>query len=161
MKTPLEPTGPGAKCLVCDGSLRRILAVPYLRLPGACQFMACQVCETVFDAARLVDEHYTGSNTQYTPSDVKFYVEYGAGIEHSAMLMAILRHVLSTMPAPIPRPQFLDVGAAFGFAVSLAESCGWEALGVEPSSFGKIGSQLLDVSIISDYLGQAHLKEER
>lgn len=160
MKSPLDLTNLGAKCLVCGGALRHVFAVPYLRLPGTCQFLACQVCESIFDAARLLDEHYIGSNTQYTQSDIKFYVEYGAGIEHFAMLIGILRHVFSILPAPVTRPQFLDVGAAFGFAVSMAKDCGWEALGIEPSSFGKIGGQLLDVRIIPDYLGNAHLGEE-
>ncbi len=156
----MKPPKPDARCLVCGGRIQPVIAVPYLRLPGICQFVACQECGTTFDAARLFDDQYVGSNAQYTEADIKFYVEYVAGIEYFAMLIGILKHVLANAPVPIATPHFLDIGTAFGFAVSIAKSCGWEAIGIEPSSFGTIGSQLLNIPIIVDYLGNADLAAE-
>lgn len=158
MPPPIELSSPSAICPLCSGRLELVLAVPYLRLPGMCQFVACQQCETTFDAARLFDPEYIGSNTQYSASDIKFYVEYVAGIEYFAMLIGILKHVLAHAPQPVQRPRFLDIGTAFGFAVSIASSCGWDSIGIEPSRFGAIGSELLAVPIISDYVGNADLE---
>lgn len=158
MPSQFEPAG--QRCLVCGGAVRPLLTVPHLRLAGQCQFVACQACQTIFDAARLLDEHYIGSNTAYTPSDIKFYVEYGAGIEHSALLVTLLQHALAPALAAGTRPRFLDVGTAFGFAVSIAAECGWDAQGLEPSDFGQAGAQLLEINIRSGYLAEGAFEPE-
>jgi SAM-dependent methyltransferase len=77
-----------------------------------------------------------------------------AGIEPLARLLFTLAQA-----HPMPHPRFLDVGTGFGFAVSMAQSLGWEAAGVEPSDFGRHGSQALGIHIVQEYLGQAGLLE--
>lgn len=146
---------PEMTCLICGGPVTPVARVPYLRLPGECRFVACRSCETVFDEARLLNANYTGTNTAYTESDVKFYVEYAASIDSFAVLIGVLASAMGMRPADAPPLRVLDVGTAFGFAVALARDAGWDAYGVEPSRFGELGAQLLDVPIVPGYLDAA------
>lgn len=147
-------------CPICGGQLREIIEVPYLRLPGVCRFVGCNACETAFEANVLADKTYTGSNTDYNQSDIKFYVEYAAGIHHFARFLVLLRSISSQLTGIPAKPRYLDIGTAFGFAVAMAQHYGWEAVGVEPSSFGKAGKELLGVEILPHYLGDAGFEAE-
>jgi hypothetical protein len=54
MQPPFEVANPDVFWAVCGGRVKEVYSLPYLRLPGTCRFVACQICETVFDSARLL-----------------------------------------------------------------------------------------------------------
>jgi SAM-dependent methyltransferase len=90
------------------------------------------------DAAGLTDE---------TPH-IKFYVEFGGGLDAFAAWVGLVRKAVRDAG---PRPRLLEVGARFGFLVSVALSGGFEAVGVEPSGIGRVGAQLLGVPVLRGY----------
>ena len=55
----------------------------------------------------------------------------------------------------------LDVGCGFGFAVSYWNWAGGRGFGLEPSSYGRLGSELLDKNICPAYLSDAKELSER
>jgi SAM-dependent methyltransferase len=147
----------GANCRICQGEkFIFVQEIPYLRSPGLCRFIACVSCGTVFDAGSFEPDYRGDSNTRYEWPDIKFYVEYSAALEPLAVLLVALNSAHSDT---ISKPRFLDVGTAFGFAVAMAQSLQWDATGIEPSDFGVLGSQLLGVHIIHNYLKNARLAE--
>lgn len=153
-------SGDGVSCRICGGTeFIPVHQVPHLRLPLLVQYVACTRCSTVYDAGSYQPDYRGNHNADYEEADIKFYVEYGANLQHLARLLACLNRVHLYNHREY-RPRFLDVGTAFGFAVALAESCQWDAVGVEPSDMGKLGRQLLGVEVIQGDLGSAHLPKE-
>jgi SAM-dependent methyltransferase len=149
----MEIVDNGTRCRICGNEkFTFIQEVPYLRMPGNCLFYACDECLTVYDTNSLNTDDYTGSNTLYEYADLKFYVEYGAGLENLARLLFFLQGA-----NPKSHPRYLDVGAGFGFSVSMAQLLDWESTGVEPSNFGKLGGDYLGVNIVQEYLEESNL----
>ncbi len=144
------------QCRIC-GSLQLVpvAELPYLYLPGLCHFLECSSCGTVSDSGIYRYGFGIGGNAQYTRADIKFYIEYLAGPGAFADSILGLKQLADSRH--IARPRLLDVGTAFGFAVAVAQSLGWDAIGVEPSLFGEYGRKYLKVPILATYLENAAL----
>lgn len=139
-------------CRVCAATdFQVVQEVPYNTQPGTCRFGVCQACGCVADLSIFEPSAQAGSFVGYRYGDVKFYVEYGASLEAFAGYLDGLAwlHARSGRTEP---PRLLDVGAAFGFCVAMAEARGWSAVGVEPSEFAPYGRQFLGIEIHHDYL---------
>jgi len=76
--------------------------------------------DDVYDAA-----YFSGAGAS------RGYDDY-EGLEHS--LRASFRRRIARIPRERPRARLLDVGAAYGFAVSEAAAAGWRAAGIEVST---------------------------
>jgi SAM-dependent methyltransferase len=100
---------------------------------GAAEILECGACglawwvpepghraEQVYDAA-----YFSGAGASHG------YDDY-AGLEDSLRLS--FRRRIARIPRTAPRARLLDVGAAYGFAVSEAAAAGWRAAGLEVSS---------------------------
>lgn len=103
----------------------------------------CRVCDSRFYDPFPKIDYYLHTNDGL---DTRNYVESDAEIE---FLFQNLAPVLSKRP----KGTYLDVGCGYGFAVDLARRAfGWNAQGVEPSAYGKIGAASLDFPLLADFL---------
>jgi 2-polyprenyl-3-methyl-5-hydroxy-6-metoxy-1,4-benzoquinol methylase len=76
----------------------------------------------------------------------KFYIEQGAGID-------ILIEPLVALSENKHIKSLLDIGCGYGFTLDFANKMlGWKAIGVEPSSYGRLGAQALGLTIYDNYL---------
>jgi hypothetical protein len=100
----------GAHCRICLGEQFMFAQeLPYLRSPGLCRFVVCSNCGTVFDAGSFEQDYRGDSNTRYESADIKFYVEYGAGLEHLAMLLGALDQALQDFDRLVTAPDDVPV----------------------------------------------------
>ena len=122
------------------------------------RFHLCRACETVLDEIGTPPSYDSAEdNKAYNGQTyIRFYVEVGAGLHMLASLVALLRE---TRHADAAVPRFLDVGAGFGFTVSIAAHQGWDAIGLEPSGMGRAGKQLLGVPLEPCYLEESGYAE--
>lgn len=116
-----------APCIVCGAAP----AHPKLRKRGV-EILGCRSCGLAFwvpppdfRSDRVYDTAYFDS-----AAEARGYDDYGA-LEHSLRLTFARR--LARLPRPRAGARLLDVGAAYGFAVSEAERRGWRAAGLEIS----------------------------
>jgi SAM-dependent methyltransferase len=79
-----------------------------------------------FDARSTYDASYFAD-----PSEARGYDDYGT--LEPALRRTFARR-LARLGAPAPGARLLDVGAAYGFAVTEARAAGWSAFGVEVSA---------------------------
>lgn len=116
------------RCIVCGGESPR----PKYRKQGV-DIFECRSCGVAFwtpphdfRAEDVYDSTYFGD-----PSASRGYDDYRA-------LEPVLRRNFAHRIERIPRPAFgarlLDLGAAYGFAVSEAKRLGWDATGLEVSA---------------------------
>ena len=153
-------SGGPPQCRVC-GAAETTFALE-AELPfkdGIRRYFACDRCGTLIDASG-VGGSYDGGPSDVELSDrepnVKFFAEVGAGMDSFAVFLVLLRQALGAR-ATAPGLRLLDVGASFGFLVAMARGLGWDATGVEPSYYGRIGSRVLGVPILPAYLQDSEL----
>jgi SAM-dependent methyltransferase len=147
-------------CRVC-GSVETTFALE-AELPfkdGTRRYFACDRCGTLLDASGIggsyADEPSDAEITDREPN-VKFFIEVGAGFDSFALFLTLLRRALGPR-AGTPAVRLLDVGASFGFLVAMARGIGWDATGVEPSYYGRVGSRVLGVPVRPGYLEESDL----
>jgi SAM-dependent methyltransferase len=151
------------QCRICEShNVEPFVEVPSLAHTHlTCCFSVCNDCGTVLDDGSPLVTYKESPAMDQSYSDetvLRYYVEVGAGIEFMARVMMGLSE--SHRPQGEGRPRFLDIGAGFGFACSMAQFQGWEVTGVEPSMMGAFGAQLLGMPILRDYVEQTDLPRE-
>jgi len=118
------------KCLLCTSPLSR-----YLRKNGYWIYRCpvCHLCETDLkkDYEKFVKEFYSEGYYEGDPTR-SAYADY----EHDKpLIVANMRKFLSFFNGDHTHRKLLDVGCAFGYFVELALSQGYDAYGLDPSSF--------------------------
>jgi 2-polyprenyl-3-methyl-5-hydroxy-6-metoxy-1,4-benzoquinol methylase len=115
------------------------------------RFHTCGRCGTLFDETNVGPSYDADANRELSDRDphVKFCLEVSASIPALAGFLCLARQALAPSQ---DRPRLLDVGTAFGFLVSIADSMGWDAIGVEPAGIGRLGEKILGVPIRSGFL---------
>jgi SAM-dependent methyltransferase len=143
------------RCRVC-GSVETTFALE-AELPfkdGTRRYFACERCGTLLDASGIGGAYDGGpSDAELTDREpnVKFFIEVGAGHDSFAVFLVLLQQALGAR-AGRPGLRLLDVGASFGFLVAMARGIGWDATGVEPSYYGRLGSRVLGIPLHPAYL---------
>jgi 2-polyprenyl-3-methyl-5-hydroxy-6-metoxy-1,4-benzoquinol methylase len=157
------------QCRICKSSnVAPLVEVPsQAHLGTTCRYAVCNDCDTVLDDGSPPINYQHGDEDSYLadeagkPSNIavfnslRWYMEIGAGIDCMARAIVGLEPVHSSRSGA--RPRFLDVGASFGFACSMAQFRGWDAVGVEPSPIGRAGAHYLGIPMLSKYLEQTDL----
>ncbi len=143
-----DTTGPRKKCPMCESeeskSFLKIDRPDYITEDLVMH--QCVRCGTGFfvNDVPVVGYNYDGFENDYWFN----YVQNGAGI--SAMLEPIFALEQGR------NGDLLDVGCGFGFVPHFWKvMTGNEAIGLEVSGYGKIGSEKLGINIISEYYSEA------
>src|SRR5205823_2150046 len=94
---------------------------------GVRRYLACGSCGSLLDAIGVPPPYDDGDQREPSERDphIKFYLEVGAGIEAFAAFIWLLRRALEHQGVEGPR-RLLEIGAGFGFTLSMAEWLGWE-----------------------------------
>ncbi len=149
------------ECRICgstdiqfDKELQSIISDKLLR------YFICNHCGTIMESADDTPK-YEEESLFNSPSSIKYYVETGAGLFFIALQIQLIKNILERKFSSVPvNMKYLDVGTGFGFSIYLAQQLGLDAVGVEPSGMGKIGSEMLGIkSIIPGYLENSNLPE--
>ena len=146
MTTPILDALPNAgqlfHCAVC--ARRQTASAAYqVGETAGLVLLACPSCFCLqFEPPPDLDyHHHTDDRRQ-----IEAYVEAGAGLE------SIFGYIAGA-PTRRAETSFLDVGAGYGFAVDIARHAfGWDAIGIEPSTYGRAGAAALDLPILPGLL---------
>jgi 2-polyprenyl-3-methyl-5-hydroxy-6-metoxy-1,4-benzoquinol methylase/tetratricopeptide (TPR) repeat protein len=143
-----EKRGPECACPLCgvNGPTDFVLQVrnplPYSEY---LDLYRCQTCGSCFYQPIELPAYENVFEGEYL---LQFYLEQGAGIDSMIEPLVMLREAF-------PKARLLDVGCGCGFTVDFAQRVlGWEAVGVEPSNFARIGSDWLGVAIHQNLIEQ-------
>ena len=153
---------PGApSCRVCGSAdTTFVFAVGSIWPQGEQQrrFFTCGRCGTLLDATNVGPSYAEDAMVELTDRapHVKFCLEVSASITALSTFLCLVRQALGPSVA---QPRLLDVGTAFGFLVSIADSLGWDAVGIEPAGIGRLGGELLGVPILSSLLEEADVSD--
>jgi len=142
----------GSKNVKFDKELQSIIGDNLLR------YFICEHCGTIMESADIIPK-YEEESLFNSPLSIKYYVETGAGLFFLALQLQLIKKILESKFSSVPENmKFLDVGTGFGFSLVMAQQLGWDTVGVEPSSMGKIGSQMLGLkNLVSCYLEDSNL----
>ena len=148
-KRRLGRQGAGARCPLCDGPSSRELFVASDRYP----VRYCPTCDGAFvhpmpTDAELAD-FYSDDRYHGGGHEGFGYTDYLAeGDRHRQSLLAHDPR-LDALEGLLPgRGRLLDVGCGTGYRLSVAQDRGWQAVGVEPSSWAvEIGSERYGVEL--------------
>ncbi len=142
-------------CPVCAGVVVHAFTAPSHTRDAAHAFGRCNACGSLIDTDWLGRADRAAADTAgYAIESVKFYAEYGGSPEVFAGFLNLLQTCRKTRLEP-RNATFLDVGAAFGFSVSMAELLGFTAIGVEPSLLGRHGRDALKIDLRTTFLDAA------
>lgn len=138
-------------CPVCKGSGNKscLLTARDTQLsPGANSTLCLYRC----DACRsLVYHPYPEIDyTQHTSTGLSFrdYVEFNGAID------LIARNILKVIPDGGRQGRILDIGCGFGFGLDAVRGVlGWQVKGYEPSRYGELGREKLELNIVNDFAG--------
>lgn len=118
-------------CPACDSSSQ----VPFSSR-GGYRVVTCEQCGLRYldrqPTAADVDALYGAGYFQHASAGDPGYDRYLEEVEH---IRRTFDHRLKFLPAPGPGKRLLDVGAAIGLFVERARLVGWEAVGLDPSSW--------------------------
>lgn len=128
---------PAAQCPVC----RTLGPIPPLVADGGHVLHRCPTCRACFYADRTVPDYEREEEVGFYQ---QLYLEQNASIHH------ILGTLFMVDTAGVD--SLLDVGCGFGFAVDLARTFGWRAVGIDPSHYAEAGARLLGADIRKEYL---------
>lgn len=157
LKHSPQPTNAQHICKACKGHELE----PYVKASqhGVCSadndypilFYRCLQCGSINEFSKEQDFYIARDEKAFA----NFYLDVGAGIEE--MIDPIARFSGSTQyDSPSGKTRsFLELGCGFGFAVDYTRKIlGWQSEGIEPSSYGCIGSKGLGIKIDATLLGE-------
>lgn len=136
--TPGPPSAATCPCCGSGGPHALVVGAPNPWAPGeTLRFYRCAGCRSL-----LVPEgtFHDFSDAEASPFSVRHYIQLGAGID------AMIRPAEQARRPDASR--LLDVGCGFGFTLDYwRHVVGNEAVGVEPSAFGRLGAEMLGVDL--------------
>lgn len=114
-------------------------------------FYRCDQCQSINEFSSSQGFYAVNEDDAFA----NFYLDVGAGIEEMIDPVArISGFVASKQPQDLAW-SFLELGCGFGFVVDYTSKVlGWQAHGIEPGGYGRIGSAALGVHIEQQLLGQ-------
>ena len=119
------------RCHICDNTEGVVF-----RQARGYQIVACVVCGTRYlspqPTAADLTELYSQRYFESTNSVAQGYDSY---VAEAANWRETFKDRLRHLPSPPPGGRLLDIGAAAGFFVEQARAVGWDAEGIEPSSW--------------------------
>lgn len=118
-------------CIVCassDSTIFHVVNGFAIRTCSGCSLRFLDPQPTSADLDRLYGENYFAKPAVGEPG-------YDRYLEEIEQLRRMFEHRLDLLPSPTGSPTLLDVGAAAGVFVERARARGWDATGVEPSSW--------------------------
>ena len=139
-------------CVVCDGqtSATFIRADPYsIRRCSTCgvRFLCPQPSHTDLEAL-YSHEYFVSPDCRQCG-----YSEYLSDASNHRLTF---RNRLKYLPKPVQSSRLLDVGAATGFFVEQARLNGWEAVGIEPSTWAsEYARSVLGQPVVTGTLSEA------
>jgi len=136
--TPGPPSTAACPCCRSHGPHAAVVSTGNPWTPGEIlRFYRCASCQSLLVPGGTSHE-YTDEET--SPLGWRHYVQLGAGID------AMVHPAERALRADAAR--LLDVGCGFGFTLDYwRHATGGEAVGVEPSGFGRIGAKMLGVDL--------------
>ncbi len=143
------------RCRACGATVE---AEVYARIAapqmteGAADWVRCPACGSC-SALGLSPPAYE-EEQPISQSAMKYYIEQNAAIDVLADLVAGIRRQGST--------RILDVGCGFGFLLDYARGVlGWRPQGLDPSTFARVGEELLGLPIANEYLSEENAQRYR
>jgi SAM-dependent methyltransferase len=120
--------------------------------PPVLEFFMCPGCRSLFPHPFNPPSYHLDEHPQM---HAKFYAELGAGIDSMiGPLVAVSRHLKVTT--------FIDVGCGFGYTVDFARRIlGWDAHGIDPGEYARIGKNVLHIPIAHEILGHGSRYDAR
>ena len=114
-------------------------------------FYSCNQCQSI--------NEFSSCQSFYTLDEddalANFYLDVGAGIEEMIDPVARFSGLVASKQPQDLAWSFLELGCGFGFVVDYTSKVlGWQAHGIEPGGYGRIGSAALGVHIEQQLLGQ-------
>ena len=152
---------PAIPCRACGGSR----LTPYVRASSIGITAAPEDCEYLFhrclDCGSLnefSEEQHFYEKQEDTPF-MNYYIDIIAGLDE--MLSPIGSYADAS--GSTNGKSFLELGCGFGFVVDYAAKCrGFQAAGIEPGGYGRLGQQYLGADISATLLGEgSHHDQEK
>lgn len=155
-----DPTMPQAPPFVADkpmefvcpactnsGKKTRMMGLVSTQILSASQevlhLYRCEACRSlVYHPFPVIDY------TDHTTSDltVRDYVEFNAAID------LIAGNILTAIPNDSGSGRLLDIGCGFGFGMdAIHRIMNWQVRGYEPSRYGRLGREQLELDIVNDF----------
>lgn len=134
-------------CRACHKteSMTHVITIPSYKSDSTdIDFFLCPGCGSLNTKVQVFTDYDDDSSFVDRNWTTRHYLQVGAGID------SMIRPLQRTRVRP--GLSMIDIGCGFGFAVSYWNWDGGKGYGVEPSSYGKLGSELLDPHIYPAYL---------
>jgi cyclopropane fatty-acyl-phospholipid synthase-like methyltransferase len=110
-------------------------------------FHCCQDCGSLNEFS----EEATFYEKERDIAFMNYYIDIGAGLDEMLAPIGSYADAISSTEGKT----FLELGCGFGFVVDYAAKCrGFQAAGIEPGGYGRLGQQFLGADISSTLLGE-------
>lgn len=138
-------------CFACNINSRHDQFCDYLLADGNRVFLyRCSRCRSIQAVDFQLPDYALEADGDWATN---YYCQVGAGLDF------IIKPVYSAVEAqPGNVSNFLDVGSGFGFAAHYAETKGLNSICIEPGEYGRIGSQVLGLKVLDEYLTENNSK---